>query len=538
MSVSKKSRTLLPDEGFFDVTVVGAGIGGLCTAALLARQGKKVLVVDAHYNLGGCCTIFRRKGTLYEFDVGLHYVGDCEEQGLIPRVLRSCGVDDIEWLEMDPDGYDIAHFGDDVFRYPRSESAFKQRLLELFPRERRGIERYFKLLKQVWDFLDIPRDPKSVLWKGPRSLLLFRYMNATLANFLDSCTDNPELRGIIAGQVGLHHQPPSRASLVGHAGVTEHFLQGAFYPRGGGQILADKLAESIESNGGKILLNTPVTKIIVKNGAATGVEVNHKREGRQVISSRCVISNADYKKTVEGLVGPENISRKIIRSSQNMTMAPGMSVLYLILNRDLAKEGHTNANIRIYPSYDMEACYKKVLNGEFPERPHLFIGNASLKNPGDTSVAPLGHTNLQIMSAVPNLPEAWGVSAADVLSGNYHENPRYQALKAQFADAMLQVTEQVIPNIKGNIVFQEVSTPITTGQYLGSSGGTSYGLSMVPSQFMLKRPGPSTEIKNLYLCGCNTRAGHGVFGAMTSSVLAAAEALGRISFVPEALNPS
>jgi hypothetical protein len=77
------------DRDHFDVIVVGAGTGGLTAGALLTRFGKSVLVLDRHYIAGGNATVFRRRD--YEFDVGIHYVGNCGPEGSVPLILRAAG---------------------------------------------------------------------------------------------------------------------------------------------------------------------------------------------------------------------------------------------------------------------------------------------------------------------------------------------------------------------------------------------------------------------------------------------------------------
>ena len=91
-----------------DVAIVGAGPGGLTAGAYLAAQGLSVACFDGHYVAGGCVTQFSRgrREARYHFDVGLHYIGDCNPGGMIPTLLRGVGAE-VEYAALDPDGFDV-----------------------------------------------------------------------------------------------------------------------------------------------------------------------------------------------------------------------------------------------------------------------------------------------------------------------------------------------------------------------------------------------------------------------------------------------
>ena len=144
----RRCKTPVPEK--VDVAIIGAGLGGLTAGAYLARHGHSVAIFDSHYVAGGCTTMFQRRGKegLYNFDVGLHYVGDCQEGRPIPETLAGAGVE-VDWLPMDPEGFDVFAFPDFTFKIPGDRDLYRQRLLDLFPEERRGIDRFMRLLRDV-----------------------------------------------------------------------------------------------------------------------------------------------------------------------------------------------------------------------------------------------------------------------------------------------------------------------------------------------------------------------------------------------------
>jgi all-trans-retinol 13,14-reductase len=512
------------DDDAFDAIVVGAGTGGLVAAALLATRGKKVLVVDQHYVAGGNATTFRRKR--FEFDIGIHYVGDCGRGGLVPRILKAAGAENVAWEEMDADGIDTFVFPDFRFRFPKGIERYRERLLAQFPAEQRGIERYLDLVGQALALSAAGARPMRALAALPRSWQLVRWASQPFARFLDTCTANPQLRAVMAAHHGIYAQPPSRVPTLLAAGITAHYLTGGYMPRGGGQVTSDALAESIEGHGGTILLKARVERIIVEDGAVRGIELVSKHLGRRTVRAPIVVSNADLKQTVSRLVGAEHLSAKTVDRTAAYEMSPALGIVYLGIARDLKAEGHPATNYHLFPSYDHEAGYARVRRGEFTDTPWVYVTIASLKDPTNMRLAPPGMTNLQIMAVVPSDPAAWGVSADDARDGTYRQRPAYRARKEAFARSLIDAAETVLPGLRDAIVYQEVATPFTQSRYTLSSGGTSYGIACTTEQFFGRRPGARTEIAGLYLCGASTRTVHGIPGVAMGGLMAASEVLG------------
>ncbi len=527
MSPARPDRFRSLETDHYDVVVVGAGIGGLVAGALLAQRGKTVLVVDQHYVAGGNATVFRRPG--FEFDVGLHYIGACHEGGAIPSVLHAAGVDDVKFRPMDEDGFDTLVFPDLRFRVPAGIERYRDRLVSTFPAERRGIDRYVRLLLDVQRIMQASVTPRRLPWALLRSMLGLRWAASTVGDFLDTCTRDPALRAVLCGENGDYGQPPSRASLAMHAALMLHYLEsGAYYPEGGGQIMSDKLAASIERCGGKVLLISSVERILVEGGRAVGIELVNKHLGRVRVAAGAVISNADLKRTLLELVGPEHLPSGLVRRTKQYEMSPALGVVYLGVAHDLRGTEHPNTNYWIYPSYDLETGYDKTRRDRFDDDPFAYVSIASIKDPDNARIAPLGHGNLQVMGLAPSSPRAWGCDMERPATPEaYRDLPAYRALKEAYAERLIARARTVLGDALDHIVHREVATPLTHARYTRATGGTSYGLALTKEQFLHRRPGASTPIEQLYLAGANVRTGHGIMGAMMSGVFAASELVGR-----------
>jgi phytoene desaturase len=521
------SRVRDPIAPAYDAVVVGAGMGGLVAAARLARAGRRVLVVDGHYVAGGNATVFRRRR--WEFDVGVHYLGDCGPDGTIPRILRACGARGVHFRPMDPD-LEICTFPDFDFTIPRDTATFRARLLARFPTEAAGIARYFRFLAQVdrvqRTMLGPSRWRRLVALVG--SPLVLRWGSQPLGRFLDTCTRDPRLRAVLAAQNATYAVAPGRVSAVLHAGLQNHYLvDGGWYPDGGGQVMADRLAEAIERAGGHIRLRTRATQIDVHGGRVTGVVLDSRHRGVVRVETPVVVSNADLKRTVLELVGAEHFPASYAGRVRRFEMALPLFVVYLGLDVPPSWLPYGNANRWLFDGYDFDADYARLAAGVLPERPFLYVATASHKDPENRRIAPPGHTNLQVMTLAPSTPTFWGVSEASLVDGSYARSEAYCLVKEQVTRRVLAQAERVIPGLSQHIVYREAATPLTHTRFTGSTGGTSYGIAATPAQFLAQRPGAATPIAGLYLAGASTRSGHGIIGAMSSGMEAAQRVLAR-----------
>jgi len=526
----RRCQQPLPERS--ECTVVGAGLAGLVAAAYLAQAGWRVSVFDSHYVAGGCGTQFGRTTTSgrFRFDIGLHYIGDCGPSGRIPTILRGVGIEQ-RFLPLDADGFDVLMYPELTFPVPVGHGPFRQALVAYFPQQRRAIDRYIAFLLEVDAAVRVKhaRGTWGRLRRLPQLLWRLRklpgYHQRTLADLLEACgVRDPQLRGVLVGQHGDYGLPPSEVSCLLHAGLCNHYLAGAYYPEGGGQVLADRLAERIEASGGSIHLQCTVEQIQIVQGRVSGLVVRRKDGQRHVVATDRVLSAADYRRTLLDLVGAEHLPDGWIERAEQAQMAEALFSTYLGIEGNLGRFGMRAANYWQFDSFDVEACYRQIRQASEPASFGAFITSGSLKDPNNPRHAPDGYQTLEVMTITSGRPELW--SGADNrstdpgLGNDYRRESVYLGHKQRVEAELLERLEGVFPGIGSAVVFRESSTPITHTRYTRASDGTSYGLAATPDQFMRGRPGYRTVIPGLYLAGVSTRAGHGIVGAMESGLAA------------------
>jgi len=495
----------------YDAIVIGAGIGGLTAAAFMAKGGMRPLVLEQHFAPGGNAQTFRRK-KMFDFDVGLHYIGDCGPGGFFPTMLEQLGIAErVEFVPMDQDGFDTLLLPDAKFRVPAGWDRYRERLKTAFPQEDGAIDRYIDFLRMAAGY------PPPAGREPLEGVLTKHWSQCTLGEVFDAVEASNRLRHVLGAQCALYASPWSKAPLGMHASLTNHYMRGAYFVRGGGRPLVEGLVDVIQEASGQVRLRQPVKRIIVEDGKTVGAELAKGGEVRAPL----VVSNADAKRTFLEMVGEQYLSSELAQRVKEYRMALPLFIIYLAMEVDPSELGFAATNLFLMPAYDLEEQYAICYDGGIPDKPMVFVSVASLKDPVSRNLAPPGYTNLQIMAVAPAQPQSWGVSQGPASGGRYRHMPAYEACKHEMERRMLAVVEEMLPGFIRKVVWQECATPLTQERFTLSTGGTSYGLEHTLDQYMAARVALQTEIPGLWMVGANTIFGHGIVGCMMSGRAAA-----------------
>ncbi|XP_078522858.1 all-trans-retinol 13,14-reductase-like [Lissotriton helveticus] len=521
-----------------DAVVIGSGIGGLAAAAMLAKAGKRVLVVEQLAKTGGCCHTFNEQG--YEFDVGIHYIGHLSEGDPSRVIMDQLTEGQLQWAPME-NPFDVVILGGTGKQYPQyyGKNAYAEGLKKLFPQEAHAIDKYMKLVKGVSRCA--PHMAILKLIPLPLALFLcrtglvawlssfFKMASKSVAKVVGELTTNEELRTVLSYLYLDYGVLPRNASFSMHALVVEDFLNGAWYPSGGASEIAFHLIPVIEKAGGAVFARAPVKRILVDEaGRACGVNVQRKGRDPVNIFAPVVISDAGIFNTYENLLPPEQQALPGIQS-QLSSVQHGLAGFSLFVGLDGTKEslGLPASNFFIFPDPNLnnaEDLYFSSSREEAPQHiPVLFVSFPSAKDPTHEQRCP-GKSTMSVLTLVRyEWFEEWkGLKVQK-------RGEEYEGLKKTFADSILETVLQHFPNLRDKIVCVSSGTPLTNQHYIAASLGEFYGADHSMERLSAENTAklrPRTPIKNLFLTGQDAFLG-GFVGALNGAMVCASEVLGR-----------
>ncbi len=489
----------------YDVIVVGAGNGGLTTAALLAKRGLKVLVVEQHYIPGGCVTAIRRHDTA--MDVGAAILFGWGEEGLNPqRFVMNELEEEIDMIQHE--AVMRMHLLGKKVNFSRDMDVFLDELSAVFPHQDKAIRDLYKDFTAFYEGLSMTSEvmapPTEISAKeGLRAFLknpvncmkMGGFMLKTEEDVIGKYVTDPKLMGFfdVVTMFYTTCNVTESPALLGATMFIDNHVGGSCYPSGSPQMLPNTLEKSIERNGGQIIYRQLVDEILIFKGKAYGVRLD---DGTEIMADR-VVSNADVYSLYGTLIKSRHIKPKRIKWAQNLEPTVKPVLLYMVVKEEAIPENTEPIEVFVDDSFSIDNT--------------LGVFVPALEDP---TVAPPGYHSMTVIA--PNKLK-WPRP-----DDRFYQTEEYTKMKEDFADTVIdRLEKQHFSNLRENIVSMDIGTPATTERYTRKVGGHIGGPKLSMKQNFFVRLKARSEWKNLYCTGDSTSTGEGVVATCMSGIGAA-----------------
>ncbi|EFC41864.1 predicted protein [Naegleria gruberi] len=509
------SEKALKELGELDVIIIGSGIGGLSTGSILAKAGKKVLVLEQHKAAGGSIHTFGRGGSEVKFpyEAGLHYIGGVGEGQDLKVLLDILCDKNIAMTELDSNEYDKVVIldtknGDDnilkTFSVPKGRKAYEKALKDAFPTEKEAIEKYLKIYDQSAEDILASRASSTLMRSMPLWIVnLFKrfispkFMNlldTNLQSVLDSVTSNKLLQTCLCYFYLDYGVKPKDCPLFVHSQIKSHYMEGSYFPTKGALDIVESMIKVIRKSGGDVLTKAKVNSIIIKKGKAVGV----KLENDLTINAPIIISNAGNYNTFNKMITPSDLEKYGMKDYlKDYKPSAQLSCVFLGYKKSLKELGLKYQNTWIVTSDDVNAQHDRFHNSD---------GVISPKDGVDINL---------LYCSIKEHPKSGGTYITFCFSTNYewfkeweHQRVKkrgsgYNDLKKMHTDRAMQLFYSAFPHLK-NVPCDVLdgSTPLTVKHYLGAQFGEAYGQNPDKSKLEnIQISRPNTPIEGFYMVG-------------------------------------
>jgi phytoene dehydrogenase-like protein len=494
-------------KDYYDVIVIGAGVGGLTSAALLSRAGLSVCVLEKETRVGGYLAGFRRKH--FVFDTAIHWLNQYGPDGMLDKLFSAIGSDHPKAIEQQR----IRRYKGENFDYllTNQPDDLRNQLIRDYPEEKKGIEKLFSKARQIGrsfkNYNRIFRSEETMPFfrklKNKFRMLEFAipfipYLSFSgekgLKKGLDRFFKNPRLQQIFSGEQEL------LGCMIPIGWSYFHDFQSP--PKGGSQVIPQWLQYVINYYQNPVALQCQVKEIFLDKGRCTGLSFEHKGK-IQRLNSKYIIAACDIETLYEKMLPPEAIPSDLKKRLRKADLYSSSITVSLALDCTAESLGFNEELVHLV---DENQRYDDQSGGD-PKLSEISILAPSVR---DKSLAPENHGTLTLyMPAYMDYKNEWETKLDDF--GKRVRGAAYQQLKKEVADILIKrVEEKIAPGLRNHILFYEVATPVTHWRYTGNKNGTMMGARPGRQNMKNKISHYRTPVKNLILGGHWAELGGGV----------------------------
>ena len=496
-SLLTKPSSKAASQGTKSIAVIGSGFGGLASAIRLQTRGYDVHLFEARDKLGGRAYLYEQDG--FRFDGGPTVI---TAPFLIEELFQLSGRNPADYVKLVPvePFYRIEFHDGRFFEYGSDETKTEALINRFAPADLEGYRRMVRHAKDIFQkgFTELADRPflkfGDMLRVAPDLIRLQSYK--TVYQFAATYIRDPMLRRVFSFHPLLVGGNPFQTTSI-YALI--HHLErkwGVHYAIGGTGAIIDALGKLFCELGGHIHLSTPIKRIHVENGAATGVET----AAGNTLRTSAVVSNADVANTYLKMIAPEHRRKYTVKKLQRMRYSMSLFVIYF-------------GTSKVYPDVKHHTIilgerYRELLHDIFTEK-HLsedFSLYLHRPSASDPSMAPLGCDCFYVLAPVPN--QKSGID--------------WTRQAKPFRDSIMKFLDQrYLPGLLDHVVSERLLTPLDFETTLNTHLGTGFSFEPIFSQSAWFRPhNESEDIKNLFFAGAGTHPGAGVPGVLSSAKIA------------------
>lgn len=485
--------------------IIGAGLGGLTTGALLAKDGWKVTVVDKNDKVGGVCALAEKNG--YKWEQGPLILGDMLPGEPVNALLKELGIE-LETVRAER-GIEMPDYT--MWRPKEYEGPYwrRERLKKLFPEESKGIDAYYRFYDDMLHlrYCGALKDENPSLLNKLRLALAFlkvkKYASMNAQQLVEQFFRTPKIQALFTGILCDFCASPDEA-----LGLSVPFtnFEPAFDMRipiqkngrnynpgyvnivGGVQKLPEALADVIEKNGGEIRLGTVVKSVIIENGCAAGVML----ESGETLRADLVVGSGGGRDFFEKAVGLEHLDdvyREILR-----TFRPMEAVFMVHLGVDYDPMQFMQAALcYYYKTYDIPGAVKRMREGVYHEGDDGYL--IYVPSAHAPEFAPEGKHCVTIYTVAPDVPT----------NGDWEKD------KERWADHLIELAESTLPGLREHITERHIVTAVDYRRMTHMAKCSFGGVVPIMNQ---ANPPHRTPVKNLWFVGQQSENAGGVGAVM------------------------